>query len=162
METEVHLLGQQAVFLYIGYAPPCGDQICPKINLRKSLFWLTVRGYSLQHWRRPGGEELPSLESDDHCCLARFRHLVQSGTGTHGMVLPTVRIHLPISINLISIISLGLTRSSPHPLLPYTHAQRFVSQMIPNSVKLTVTATTPSPHLPSKYFHLSFRINTNL
>lgn len=29
MGTEVHLLAQQAVFLYVGYAPtPCSDQIC--------------------------------------------------------------------------------------------------------------------------------------
>lgn len=60
MGTEVHLLAQQAVFLYVGYAPPppCSDQIHPNTNLRKSLFWLTVREYSLQCWRRPGGEEL--------------------------------------------------------------------------------------------------------
>lgn len=38
MGTEVHLLVQQAVFLYVCYAPPtpCSDQICPKINLRES------------------------------------------------------------------------------------------------------------------------------
>lgn len=39
MGTEVHLLAQRAVFLYVDYAPPappCSDQIWPKINLRKS------------------------------------------------------------------------------------------------------------------------------